>query len=93
MTFTPLKCQTARGTDIDPAILGSGLLGGSDLEIIDSDTDDICGKLDHYIKKLAPSFYESEESDFMRPTLQTAFKLAMNNQVRVPLILFQSEKF
>ncbi|KAF2463133.1 uncharacterized protein BDR25DRAFT_115345 [Lindgomyces ingoldianus] len=79
-TFTPLKCQTqvARAADIDPAILAT--LSPTTLEIIDSDSDDIGGKLDLYIKKLTPAFYESEDSAFMKTTLGVAFSIISPNQ-------------
>ena len=84
VTFAPLKCQVAHGTEIDPAILGGGLssLGSAPaLEIIDSDTDDVGGKLDIYIKKLGPKFLESEESPFMKPTLRVAQEISSDNSV------------
>lgn len=70
-TFTPLKCQAqAPGSEIDPAILAS--LSPSQLEIIDNE-DDISGKLDLYIKKITPVFFESEDSTFMKTTTNTAY--------------------
>ncbi|KAF2691349.1 hypothetical protein K458DRAFT_438975 [Lentithecium fluviatile CBS 122367] len=76
-TFTPLKCQPqGHGAEIDPAILAS--MSPSQLEIIDNE-DDISGKLDLYIKKIAPSFFESEDSPFMKTTLNTAFSITSTN--------------
>lgn len=77
-TFTPLKCQPqTHGPEIDPAILAS--ISPAHLEIIDNE-DDISGKLDLYIKKIAPSFFESEDSAFMKTTLNTAFGITSTNQ-------------
>ncbi|PSN72866.1 hypothetical protein BS50DRAFT_568475 [Corynespora cassiicola Philippines] len=74
-TFTPLRCQSQsmHGSDIDPAILAS--ISPSTLEIVDGD-DDIGGKLDQYIKKIGTAFFESEDSAFMRRTIQTAFAIS-----------------
>jgi hypothetical protein len=77
-TFTALKCQTqSHSAEIDPAILAS--ISPAQLEIIDTE-DDISGKLDLYIKKIAPFFIESENSGFMKTTLNTAFGLDSTNQ-------------
>ncbi|KAG9186704.1 hypothetical protein G6011_09812 [Alternaria panax] len=75
-TFTPLKCQqtqTAQSADIDPAIF-AGLVS-PDLELIDSD-DDVSGKLDHYIKKMGGHFSDTEDSNFMRMTVNVAKSVA-----------------
>ncbi|KAH8629400.1 hypothetical protein IG631_16657 [Alternaria alternata] len=75
-TFTPLKCQQtqiAQNTDIDPAILAG--LASPDLELIDSD-DDVSGKLDHYIKKMGGQFSDTEDSNFMRMTVNVAESVA-----------------
>jgi hypothetical protein len=77
-TFTPLKCQSqGHGPEIDPAILAS--ISSSQLEIIDN-ADDISGKLDLYAKKIAPAFFDSEDSAFMKATLNTAFGITSTNQ-------------
>lgn len=77
-TFTPLKCQTQAiaNSDIDPAILAS--LSPSSLEIVDND-DDIGGKLDLYVRKVASSFHTSEESDFMKTTVEIALGVTVSN--------------
>ncbi|KAJ4354452.1 uncharacterized protein N0V89_006189 [Didymosphaeria variabile] len=74
-TFTPLKCLTP--TDIDPAILAA--VTASQLEIIDTE-DDISGKLDLYVKQIVPSFFESEDSAFMKSTINTACSINSTNQ-------------
>jgi hypothetical protein len=79
-TFTPLKCQqspSAQSTDIDPAIFAA--LSLPDLELIDTD-DDISGKLDLYIKKMGPTFFDTEDSAFMKTTIQTALSISSSNQ-------------
>jgi hypothetical protein len=79
-TFTPLKCQQMshpQNTEIDPGIFAT--LASPDLELIDTD-DDISGKMDLYIKKVGPSFFETEESDFMRVTVQTALCITSPSQ-------------
>lgn len=79
-TFTPLKCQhssTTQNAEIDPAIFGA--LASPDLELIDTD-DDISGKLDLYIKKTGPAFFETEESAFMKTTVQVALSMTSPSQ-------------
>jgi hypothetical protein len=79
-TFTPLKCQqsaTNQNAEIDPAIFAA--LGSPDLELIDTD-DDISGKLDLYIKKIGPTFFDTEDSAFMKTTIQTALNINSSNQ-------------
>lgn len=77
-TFTPLKSQAQAlpGSDIDPAILAS--LAPASLEIIDGD-DDIGGKIDLYIKKAASSFFENEDSVFMKTTVGIALSITTSN--------------
>jgi hypothetical protein len=78
-TFSPLKCQqtpTAQNADIDPAIFSG--LSSPDLELIDTD-DDISGKVDHYVKKMAGHFSDSEDSHFMKATVQIAKSIASLN--------------
>ncbi|USP74401.1 hypothetical protein yc1106_01675 [Curvularia clavata] len=75
-TFTPLKCQQmppVQNADIDPAIFSG--LNSPDLELIDSD-DDVSGKVDHYVKKMASHFADTEESHFMKTTVQSAKGIA-----------------
>lgn len=79
-TFNLVNCQqsaNAQGTDIDPSIFSS--LRPVDLELIDNE-DDISGKLDLYIKKMGPSFFEAEESSFMKTTIQTALNITASSQ-------------
>ncbi|KAF1936555.1 hypothetical protein EJ02DRAFT_459433 [Clathrospora elynae] len=79
-TFTPLKCQqtqTAPNADIDPAMFAG--LTCPDLELIDSD-EDVSGKLDHYIKKIGSYFSDTEDSAFMKATVQTALDVLSSSQ-------------
>jgi hypothetical protein len=79
-TFTPLKCQqssSVQNAKIDPAIFAA--LSSPDLELIDTD-DDISGKLDMYIKKMGPVFFDTEDSAFMKTTIQTALSIGSSNQ-------------
>ncbi|OCK80616.1 hypothetical protein K432DRAFT_382024 [Lepidopterella palustris CBS 459.81] len=82
-TFAPLKCQRLPSSAIDPALLGNGKLSlesFTNLEIIDSDTDDISGKLEQYVKRLDAIFHESESSAFMKTTVAIAFSLSSTNK-------------
>jgi len=76
-TFTPLTYQITAHTDIDPAIMA--VISPSQLEIIDNE-DDISGKLDLYVKKISQSFFESEDSSFMKTTLNVASRIGSPNQ-------------
>jgi hypothetical protein len=78
-TFTPLKCQSLspHGSELDNTIFAS--ISSTALEIIDGD-DDIGGKIDIYIKKIANAFYDSEDSAFMKTTLRVAFGVSSSNQ-------------
>ncbi|KAF2272559.1 uncharacterized protein EI97DRAFT_470274 [Westerdykella ornata] len=78
-TFAPLRSQyqPLAGSEIDPSILAT--LPCSSYEIIDGD-DDIGGKLDLYIKKASTSFFDSEDSSFMKITALVALSIASTNQ-------------
>lgn len=73
-TFTPLKSLTP--SEVDPAII-TGIVP-SQLEVIDTE-DDIGGKLEQYVKAVVPSFFESEESAFMRITTSTSCSISSTN--------------
>jgi hypothetical protein len=79
-TFTPLKCQqtqTTQTANIDPAIFGT--TASPDLELIDSD-DDVSGKLDHYIKQMGGHFSDTEDSVFMKTTVNMSKKVTSSSQ-------------
>ncbi|KAF2089213.1 hypothetical protein K490DRAFT_19004, partial [Saccharata proteae CBS 121410] len=73
MTFTPLRGQRPVNPAIDPALL-------TDVEMIDNEVDDVGGKLELYIKRLAPFLYESEASAFMKATLVQAHQMSETNK-------------
>lgn len=51
------------------------------LQLLDGDSDDLPGKLESYMKKMAPTFYAQEPSQFMNPTLSLASELSVKKQV------------
>lgn len=53
-----------------------------ELLLLDSEGDDVPGKLESYIKRMADTFIEREPSSFMRQTLQFAWKLSNQKKVR-----------
>lgn len=55
--------------------------GEIDLRLLDGDSDDLPGKLESYMKKMAPAFYAQEPSPFMNPTLSLASELSVTKQV------------
>ncbi|KAK5140989.1 hypothetical protein LTR04_002774, partial [Oleoguttula sp. CCFEE 6159] len=79
-TFTALRGRRALEgpAGIDPTIL-RGLNDYTEeyevLELIDQDTDDVPGKLEKYMRTLAPNFIDNEPSNFVRPTLSLARRL------------------
>lgn len=50
--------------------------------VLDGDMDDLPGKLEMYIKKMASVFYDRERSDFIKPTLGIAAELSLQKSVR-----------
>lgn len=83
-TFAMLKGQKPAADELDPALFENGAVpttSPADLYLLDSDTDDLCGKLEQYMKRLAPVFYESEPSPFMKPTLMQACNMSVNQKV------------
>lgn len=55
--------------------------GNIDLRLLDGDSDDLPGKLELYMKEMAPTFYDQEPSQFMNPTLRLASELSDKKQV------------
>lgn len=85
-TFGVLKGQKARSSAIDPALLDSGETAGqsyTDLQMLDSDSDDLGGKLEYFIQKMAPTYFETEVSRFMKTTLLTAWSMNRENKVNL----------
>ena len=58
-------------------------MGNEDIELrlLDGDSDDLPAKLDSYMKRMAPTFYAQEPSEFMNPTLSLASELSVQKQV------------
>ncbi|KAL4893958.1 hypothetical protein BDV59DRAFT_176536 [Aspergillus ambiguus] len=85
VTFSGLQGHKAAASTLDPQLQGLGddaQFQGSlqELYLLDSDTEDLPGKLELYLKKTAPLFYERETSDFMRPTLILASELSQQKK-------------
>ncbi|KAJ5152040.1 hypothetical protein N7492_010335 [Penicillium capsulatum] len=84
VTFSGLQGHRASVSALDPQLqgLGDDQFSGppQELYLLDSDTDDIPSKLEMYIKKTAPFFFERETSPFMKPTLLLASELAQSKK-------------
>lgn len=85
VTFSGLQGQRASVSALDPQLqgLGDDQFSGppQELYLLDSDTDDVPSKLEMYIKKAAPFFFERETSPFMKPTLLLASELGQSKKV------------
>lgn len=87
MTFSGLQGHKSSTSTLDPQLQSLGddpqFQGPlQEIYLLDSDQDDLPGKIEMYIKKTAPFFYEREASDVMRPTLNLAAELAQQKKVR-----------
>ncbi|CAK45278.1 hypothetical protein AAWM_05377 [Aspergillus awamori] len=85
VTFSGLQGHKASASTLDPQLQALGddsQFQGPlhELYLLDSDADDLPGKIEMYIKKTAPFFYERETSDFMRPTLLLAAELSQQKK-------------
>ncbi|OJJ49683.1 hypothetical protein ASPZODRAFT_128185 [Penicilliopsis zonata CBS 506.65] len=85
VTFTGLQGQKPSVSALDPQLQGLGddaqfQAPPHEIYLLDSDADDLPGKLEMYIKKTAPFFYERESSEFMRPTLLKAAELSQQKK-------------
>lgn len=86
VTFSALQGHKPSVSALDPQLQGLGedpqFQGPlQEVYLLDSETDDLAGKLELYIKKAAPFFYERELSDFMKPTLMLAAELGEQKKV------------
>lgn len=86
VTFSGLHGHKASVSALDPQLQGLGddpqFQGPlQEIFLLDSDSDDLSGKLEMYIKKAAPSFYEREYSEVMKSTLMLASELSAEKQV------------
>ncbi|TAQ90238.1 hypothetical protein B7494_g1409 [Chlorociboria aeruginascens] len=62
---------------IDPGLTGDGNVT---LRILDHENDDLPMKLEAYIKRMMPIFFEREPSHFMNFTLGTAYTLSLQKE-------------
>lgn len=77
-TFNALHGQQVQpDKNIDPDL--SAEVNASIIRILD-ENDDIPSKLEAYMKRVSPVFYENEQSRFMHITLATANALAMQKE-------------
>lgn len=86
VTFSGLLGQKASVSALDPQLQGLGedpqFQGPTqELYLLDSETDDLAGKLEMYIKRAAPFFYERELSEFMKATLMLGAELSDEKKV------------
>ena len=86
VTFSGLHGHKASVSALDPQLQGLGddpqFQGPlQEIFLLDSDSDDLSGKLEMYIKKAAPPFYEREYSEVMKSTLMLASELSAEKQV------------
>lgn len=85
VTISGMHGHRSSVSTLDPQLQGLGddqFSGPSqELYLLDSDADDIPSKLEMYIKKTAPFFFERESSTFMKPTLLLASELALSKKV------------
>ncbi|KAL4874819.1 hypothetical protein BJY04DRAFT_203121 [Aspergillus karnatakaensis] len=85
VTFSGLQGHKASTSTLDPQLQALGddpqFQGPlQEIYLLDSDQDDLPGKIEMYIKKTAPFFYEREASEVMRPTLLLAAELAQQKK-------------
>lgn len=78
-TFTSLERQEiALNGNIDPGLGGD--LNMNTLRILDHELDDLPMKLEAYMKRMMSTFFEKEQSQFMKATLTTAFEISIEKQ-------------
>ncbi|PYH88686.1 hypothetical protein BO71DRAFT_128881 [Aspergillus ellipticus CBS 707.79] len=85
VTFSGLQGHKPSASTLDPQLQALGddsQFQGPlhELYLLDSDADDLPGKIEMYIKKTAQFFYERETSEFMRSTLQLAAELSQQKK-------------
>jgi hypothetical protein len=84
ITINGLRGHHNSVSALDPALQGLGddqFPGPShEIYLLDSDSDDIPSKLELYIKKTAPFFFERETSTFMKPTLLLSAELGQSKK-------------
>ncbi|RHZ65558.1 hypothetical protein CDV55_104265 [Aspergillus turcosus] len=85
ITFSALQGHKPSMSTLDPQLQGLGddpQFQGPlhELYLLDSDADDLPGKIEMYIKKTAPYFYERETSEIIKPTLMLASELSQQKK-------------
>ncbi|KAJ5160354.1 uncharacterized protein N7482_007358 [Penicillium canariense] len=84
VTISGLQGHRASVSALDPQLQGLGddqfSAPPQEIYLLDSDADDIPSKLEMYIKKTAPFFFEREESNFMKSTLMLASELSQTKK-------------
>ena len=93
VTFSGLQGHKPSVSALDPQLQGLGedpQFQGPlhDMYLLDSDADDLPGKLEMYMKKTAPFFYAREVSEFMKPTLLLASELSQMKKVSLLFFFF-----
>jgi len=82
VTFSALVGHKPTVTALDPQLQelaedGQFQTATQEVYVLDGDVDDLPGKLEMYIKKMASVFYDRERSDFIKPTLGIAAELSL----------------
>jgi hypothetical protein len=98
VTFSALVGHKSSVPTVDPQLDGlaeyTQFEGPTqELYLLDGDTDDLPGKLELYIKKMGPLFYEQEPSEFMKSTLNMAAELSLQKKVDLHLKLMMLNYF
>ena len=86
VTFGALIGHQNSITALDPQLQGLADDGQfqrstQELYILDNDADDLPGKLEMYIKKMAQTFFDRELSGFMKSTLTLASELSQSKKL------------
>ena len=86
VTFSALQGHKASVSTLDPQLQGLGddpqFQGPlQEVYLLDSDADDVSGKLEMYIKKAAPFFYDREPCEVVKSTLMLAAELSEEKKV------------
>lgn len=92
VTFSALVGHKPTVTALDPQLQelaedGQFQTATQEVYVLDGDVDDLPGKLEMYIKKMASVFYDRERSDFIKPTLGIAAELSLQKSVRTWLLV------
>ncbi|GLI74456.1 hypothetical protein PoHVEF18_002698 [Penicillium ochrochloron] len=84
VTISGLQGHRASVSALDPQLQGLGddqfSAPAQEIYLLDHDADDVPSKLELYIKKTAPFFFEREKSNFMKSTLQLASELGQSKK-------------